>query len=40
MKKDYEPPRILMTEKITTRAAACSKGDDTCRISGGPIESA
>ena len=40
MKKNYEPPRILTTEKITTRAAACSKGDESCRTNGGPIESA
>jgi hypothetical protein len=38
MKKEYEPPRILMTEVLVGRAAACAKGDDSCRASGGPIE--
>ena len=37
MKKDYEPPRILMTEVLVGRAAACSKTDDSCRANGGPI---
>jgi hypothetical protein len=38
MKKDYEPPRILTTEKIIGRAATCAKMDDSCRVKGGPIE--
>ena len=38
-KKKYEPPRILITETLTLRAAACSKGDDSCRANGGPIDS-
>jgi len=37
-KKPYEPPRILMTEKIIGRAAACARMDDSCRVKGGPIE--
>lgn len=36
-KKPYETPRILMTETIITRAAVCSKTDDSCRANGGPI---
>jgi hypothetical protein len=39
MKKSYEKPAIIHTEKIEARAAACSKADDTCRASGGPITS-
>jgi hypothetical protein len=39
MKKPYEPPRILMTEKLTLRAAACARADDSCRVNGGPIDS-
>jgi hypothetical protein len=38
MKKKYEAPQILTTEKLTGRAAACAKQDDTCRTSGGPID--
>jgi hypothetical protein len=39
MKKTYEPPRILATEKLTGRAVACASGDETCRANGGPINS-
>ena len=39
MKKPYEKPAIIWTEKIEARAVVCSKGDDTCRVSGGPINS-
>ena len=39
MKKVYEKPVIIHTEKIEARAVACSKADDTCRVSGGPITS-
>jgi len=38
-KKTYEPPRILFTEKLTGRAATCNFADETCRQSGGPIDS-
>ena len=38
MKKKYESPRVLTTEKIIGRAATCSKTDDQCRASGGPVE--
>jgi hypothetical protein len=38
MKKKYEAPRILTTEKLIGRAAACAKMDDSCRVNGGPIE--
>ena len=38
-KKPYEPPRILMTEKLTGRAVTCVSGDDTCRVQGGPLNS-
>ena len=39
MKKSYEKPAIIHTEKIEARAATCSKADDSCRQSGGPITS-
>ncbi len=39
MKKSYEKPAIIHTEKIEARAAACSKADDSCRVSGSPITS-
>jgi hypothetical protein len=38
MKKAYEKPAIIHTEKIEARAVACSKSDDACRTSG-PITS-
>ena len=37
-KKTYEKPAILQTEKITTRAVACDKADDT-NCAGGVISS-
>ena len=39
MKKSYEKPAIIHTEKIEARAVACSKSDDTCRANGGPATS-
>jgi hypothetical protein len=37
-RKEYFPPRIVHTEKIETRAVACSLADDaTC--GAGPIQS-
>ncbi len=39
MKKPYEPPRILTTEKLVGRAVACASGDDSCRVQGGPLNS-
>ena len=38
MKKTYEKPAIIHSEKIEARAVACSKSDDVCRSSG-PITS-
>ena len=38
MKKVYEKPAIIHSEKIEARATACSKGDDAC-ASTGPITS-
>jgi hypothetical protein len=38
MKKAYEKPAIIHTEKIEARAVACSKSDDIC-ASRGPITS-
>jgi hypothetical protein len=38
MKKVYEKPAIIHTEKIEARATTCSKSDDSCRP-GGPITS-
>ena len=38
MKKTYEKPAVIHTEKLEARAVACSKSDDaTC--GGGPIQS-
>ncbi len=39
MKKVYEKPAIIHTEKIEARATSCAKGDEACRVSGGPIQS-
>lgn len=38
MKKTYERPEIVHTEKLEARAVACSKADDTCATTG-PIQS-
>ena len=38
MKKAYEKPAIIHTEKIEARAVACSKSDDIC-AQRGPITS-
>ena len=38
MKKPYESPRILHTEKLEARAVVCSKADDLACASG-PIQS-
>jgi hypothetical protein len=38
MKKIYERPAIVHTEKLEARAVACNKADDSCRA-GGPIQS-
>jgi len=38
VRKEYFPPRIIHTEKVETRAVACSLADDaTC--GAGPIQS-
>lgn len=39
MKKVYEKPAIIHTEKIEARATSCSKSDEACRTAGGPITS-
>jgi len=39
MKKIYERPAILHTEKLEARAVACTKADDVCAQNGGPIQS-
>jgi hypothetical protein len=39
MKKPYEKPAIVFTEKITVRATTCISGDEACRANGGPIQS-
>ncbi len=36
MKKSYERPAIVHTEKLEARAIACAKANDSC---GGPIQS-
>jgi len=38
MKKPYEKPAIIHTEKVEARAVQCSKSNDTCG-STGPITS-
>jgi hypothetical protein len=38
MKKNYERPEILHTEKLEARAVSCSKADDTA-CGAGPIQS-
>ena len=37
-RKDYFPPKVVHTEKIETRAVACSKGDEA-HCGSGPIQS-
>jgi hypothetical protein len=39
MKKSYERPAIVHTEKLEARAVTCGKGDDTCASGGGTIQS-
>ena len=34
MKKAYEKPAIVHTEKIEARASACSKSNDACANQG------
>ncbi len=38
MKKEYERPAIIHTEKLEARATACLKADDIA-CAGGPISS-
>jgi hypothetical protein len=38
MKKAYERPAIVHTEKMEARASICSKSDESC-ASMGPIQS-
>lgn len=39
MKKTYERPAIIHTEKLEARAVACSKATDQCAADGGTIQS-
>ena len=39
MKKPYEKPAIVITEKIGARATTCARSDEACRTSGGPLNS-
>jgi hypothetical protein len=39
MKKPYEKPAIVSTEKITSRVTVCISSDEACRTNGGPIQS-
>ena len=39
MKKIYERPAIVHTEKLEARAVACAKADDACVQIGGPVQS-
>jgi hypothetical protein len=38
MKKPYEKPAIIHSEKVEARAVECSKGTDTCGPTG-PVTS-
>lgn len=38
MKKTYEKPAIIHTEKIEARAVSCSKSNDQCKTIG-PVAS-
>jgi len=37
MKKPYQTPEIVHTEKLEARAVSCTKADDSC--TGGPVQS-
>ena len=39
MKKTYEKPAIIHSEKIEARATSCAKSNDTCVANGGPSTS-
>jgi hypothetical protein len=41
MKKKYERPAIVHTEKLEARATTCAKSDSGCQTGGqtGPIQS-
>jgi hypothetical protein len=39
MKKSYEKPAIIHSEKIEARAVTCSKSDAACQANSGPISS-
>ena len=39
MKKVYEKPAIIHTEKIEARAVSCAKSNDTCATTGGFLSS-
>ena len=34
MKKTYESPAIIHTEKLEARAVSCNKSDDSCNGTG------
>ena len=38
MKKTYEKPAVIHTEKLEARAVSCAKADDAL-CGGGPIQS-
>ena len=39
MKKNYERPAIIHTEKLEARAVTCSKADDSCAAGGDTVQS-
>ena len=39
MKKTYERPTIVHTEKLEARAVMCNKADESCNMGGAPIQS-
>jgi len=39
MKKPYQKPLIVHTEKLEARAVVCAKADQACDDAGGPVAS-
>jgi hypothetical protein len=39
MKKPYQKPSIVHTEKLEARAVVCAKADAACDTGGGPVAS-
>jgi hypothetical protein len=39
VKKPYEKPAIVQSQRIESRAVSCARGDSSCQANGGPIGS-